>query len=174
MHCEEVKKKELEAVIYNDTKMFDRDPYEKIDGTKFIFVKAEYAQGIHLVGDHMAPKDVYVDHLPANTDLINQYAAIGSRRLTNIQHDTTFFVWQNKRKEETIRSLMRDNDQTELLDGIRIINILRGKDQFVLEDTHEFDRQFSKTWRISLRSLYKQFNINDLKRWEKAGMNFNN
>ena len=32
----------------------------------------------------MMPKTVYVDHLPANIDLINQYAAVGSRRIMEI------------------------------------------------------------------------------------------
>ena len=60
--------------------MFDKDPYEPIDDGRFLFVKAEYAQGIHLIQQQMMPLNVFVDHLPANIDLINQYAAVGSRR----------------------------------------------------------------------------------------------
>lgn len=29
--------------------MFDKDPYELIDYSRCLFVKAEYAQGIHLI-----------------------------------------------------------------------------------------------------------------------------
>lgn len=112
MHSKEVKDKKLEAVIYNDTKMFDRDPFDIIDKTKLLFVKAEYAQGIHLLREDYFRIDVYVDHLPANTDLINQYAAIGSRNLQTAVQNTTFFVWQNKRDEEKIKSLMEDDNQT--------------------------------------------------------------
>ena len=65
---------------------------------------------------------------------------------------------------------MKDTNRTELLDGIRIINILRGRATFTFDKNPEFDRRFSETWCISLRSLYKQFGIKDLKRWEQAGI----
>jgi len=51
--------------------MFDKDPYELVDDRRFLFVKAEFAQGIHLVTEGMMPIKVLVDHLPANIDLIN-------------------------------------------------------------------------------------------------------
>lgn len=51
--------------------------------------------------------------------------------------------------------------------------MLRGREQFEFEkDTQEFERQLSETWRISLRSLYKRFDIKDLKRWEQEGLNW--
>jgi len=55
---------------------------------------------------------------------------------------------------------MKDSNRTKLLDGIRIINILRGRIPF--DNDSEFERKFSKTWRISLRSLYKEYDIEDL------------
>ena len=69
---------------------------------------------------------------------------------------------------------MKDRNRTKLLDGIRIVNILRGRETYTFEKDPEFDRKFSETWRISLKSLYKHYDIKDLKRWEEAGMNLKN
>ena len=155
-------------VIYGNTQMFDRDPYTVIDENRFLFVKSEYAQGIHFVNEYQGSLHVYVDHLPDNIDLINQYAALGTRR--NQEKDATFYVWKRGRKENAIEALMKDTNRTELFDGIRIINILRGRERFLFERDAQFDLRFEKTWRISLRSLYKEFGINQLKRWERQGM----
>ena len=48
IHSKEFLKFKTEPIIYGKAEDFDKDPYELIDGRRFLFVKAEFAQGIHL------------------------------------------------------------------------------------------------------------------------------
>ena len=79
-------------VFGDDLKAFERDPKSPNPPSQLILVKADLAQGLHILNEYgSAFNQIFVDHLPATADLVRQYAAIGLRKKK--EATATFLVW---------------------------------------------------------------------------------
>ena len=149
-YLQEIKEYDDKILVFgDDLKAFERDPKSRNAPGQLILVKADLAQGLHILNDYELPFKIFVDHLPPTADLVRQYAAIGLR--CKKEADATFFVWQNKRDQDEIERLSKDINRVEIKDGVRMINILRGRERLKVIPDPAFDRLFiQSSWRLSI------------------------